>query len=147
MKNVSSNLIVQIVSLALWAVALVGLQVNPEVVGTDIVNSISTKNWPLLIVVVINLGNSIFSWIKTWKTNRPDFWLFLKSTNWWVSFCNIAFALIAMQGIQLPNDAGEIIIDLVFRGQWWALAGYLIPNVIGPVIRFITAKKATPAAA
>lgn len=146
MKNISSNLIVQIVSLVLWAVALMGLEVNPQVVGTDLLNSISTANWPLIIVVVVNLGNSLFSWIRTWKTNRPQFWLFLKSTNWWVSFCNILFAVLAMQGIVLPAEASATIVDLIFRGEWWTLLGFLIPNVLGPIIRFLTKKVPVAAA-
>lgn len=139
--KLNNNLIVQIVSLALWVFALAGLQVNPEVVGTDLVNHITTQNWPLLLLIAINLGNSVFSWVKTWQTNKPDFLLFLRSPNWWISFCNILFAFLAIKGIQVPADAGDQIVQMLFSGQYWALIGYLIPNVIGPVIRALTAKK------
>lgn len=144
MKKVSSNLAVQIVSLVLWAFALSGLQVNPEVTGTDLVNHITTQNWPLLFIVVINIGNSVYSWIRTWKTDKPNFLLFLKSPNWWISFCNILFAALAFKGITIPAEASEHIVKLVFDQQWWALLGYLIPNVLGPIIRALTTKK-TPA--
>lgn len=139
----SNNLIVQLVSLVLWVFALAGLRVNPDTTGTDIVNYISTANWPLLLVIVINLGNSVFSWVTTWKTNKPNFVLFLRSPNWWISACNIAFAALAMRGVTIPIEASKQIVDMIFSGQYWALIGYLIPNVLGPVIRAFTAKKVT----
>lgn len=139
-KN-SSNLIVQIVSAVLWIFAIAGLQINPETTGTDLVNHISTSNWPLLLVLIINVGNSAFSWIMTWKTNKPNFSLFLKSTNWWVSFCNILFSVLAMRGITVPIDASHQIVDFIMDKQWWALVGYLLPNVIGPAIRAFTKKQ------
>lgn len=138
--KLSNNLVVQIVSLALWVFALAGLQIDPNTTGEKIVTNITTQNWPLLVIIMINLGNSAFSWIKTWKTNRPDFIQFLRSPNWWISFCNILFAVLAMRGIHVPEGASEQIIAYVFQGQWWSLLGYLIPNVIGPVIRALTAK-------
>ena len=139
--KLSNNLVVQIVSLVLWIVALAGLKVEPETVGDDLVTSISTQNWSLLLIIIFNVGNSLFSWIRTWKTNKPDFLLFLRSPNWWISACNIGFAALAMRGVHVPAEASAQIVDFIFKGQWFALAGYLIPNVIGPVIRAILAAK------
>jgi len=140
--KISNNLVVQIVSLVLWIVALAGLKVNPEQVGDDLVRSISTQNWSLLLIIIFNVGNSAFSWIRSWSTDKPNFLLFLRSTNWWISFCNIVFAGLAMRGIHVPAEASQQIVDMIFQGRWYALAGYLIPNVIGPVIRALVAKKA-----
>lgn len=138
--KLSSNLIVQVVSLVLWVFALAGLSVNPDTTSTDIVRNIETANWPLLAILVINLGNSIFAWISTWKNDKPNFAMFLRSPNWWISFCNILFSILATKGITIPSEAPQAIVDMVFSGQYWALIGYLIPNVFGPVIRALTAK-------
>lgn len=145
--KLSNNLVVQIVSLLLWIVALAGLKVNPETVGDDLVTSISTQNWSLLLIIIFNLGNSAFSWIRTWSTDKPNFLQFLRSPNWWISACNIGFAALAMRGIYVPAEASAQIVDFIFKGQWYALAGYLIPNVIGPVIRAVLDRKtSTPTA-
>ena len=140
--KLSNNLVVQIASLVLWVFALAGLEIDPQATGEKLVTNIVTQNWPLLVIVVINLGNSIFSWIKTWKTDKPNLIQFLRSPNWWISFCNILFAILAMRGIHVPEGASAQIVDYIFQGQWWSLLGYLIPNVLGPVIRALTAKPA-----
>jgi len=136
----SSNIVVQVISLILWVFALAGLQINPEQIAGQAGTAITTANWSLFLIVLFNLGNSAYQWAITWKSNRPNFLLFLKSTNWWISACNIAFAALAMKGIHIPAEASEKIVQYVFSGEWWALVGYAIPNIIGPVVKVLTKK-------
>ena len=144
-NTMSSNLIVQLVSLVLWVFALAGLQIDPGKVGTDAVTAISTQNWSLFLIVIFNVGNSVWQWAQTWKNNKPNFILFLKSYNWWVSALNIGFAVIAMQGITLPEGASEKIVEFAMNGEWWAMAGYMLPNIVAPIVRALTAKKTVAA--
>lgn len=143
----SSNVIVQVVSLILWVFALAGLQINPETVADQSVTAITTQNWSLFLIVLFNVGNTLWQWAQTWKNNKPNFLLFLKSYNWWVSALNIGFAVVAMQGVVLPADASDKIVQFVMDKEYWALIGYLIPNIIAPIVRLITAKKTDTATA
>lgn len=137
----NSNLIVQLISLVLWVFALAGLQVNPDQIAGDAYAAFHTQNWTLVTIVVINLIGSFYKWYQTWKDNRPNFILFLRSPYWWASFANIVLAWIASYGIILPADAATKIVEFAFSGQWWQLAGYLLPSVIAPIVYFLTNKK------
>lgn len=138
------NLVTQIVSLALWVFALAGLQINPEMVSGQAVNAIETANWPLFLVIVFNVGNSVWQWSQTWKNDRPNFINFLRSPNWWISFCNVAFAALALKGVAIPADASQQIVDFAFSQRWWELVGFIFPNVVGPIIKGLTTKKLSP---
>lgn len=138
----SSNLVVQIISLALWIFAFAGLEIQPDAVASDSYTALVTANWPLLTIIIVNLVGSLYKWYQTWKTDKPNFILFLRSPNWWVSFANIVLAWIASYGIVLPADAAQRIVEYVFTADWWNLAGYVIPSILGPVIMFFTKKKA-----
>lgn len=142
----SSNLITQIVSLVLWVFALAGLQIDPTKVGADAVTAISTNNWSLFLIIIFNIGNSVWQWSQTWKNNKPNFILFLKSYNWWVSALNIGFAALALQGIVLPEGASEKIVEFAMNGEWWAMAGYMLPNIVAPIVRLLTSKKSAQVA-
>lgn len=138
MKN--SNLIVQFISLALWVFAFAGLEVNPDDLASQGYAALVTKNWPLITLIAVNLGNSIWHWTQTWQTNKPNFLLFLRSHNWWASALNIGFAYAAMHGIVVPADAAQNIINFAFTGDWWNLAGYVLPNVLAPIVSALTKK-------
>lgn len=140
----TSNLVTQIASLALWIFALAGLQIVPEQVAGQAVTAIQTANWPLFLILLFNVGNSVWQWSLTWKTNKPGFINFLRSPNWWVSFCNILFAGLALKGIAIPAEASAQIVDYIFSGRYWELIGFLVPNVLGPIVKFLTTKKIDP---
>lgn len=137
----NSNLIVQGISLLLWILAFAGLEIQPDQVASDGYTALVTQNWPLITIVVINLIGSIYKWYQTWKTDKPNFVLFLRSPYWWVSFLNIVLSFAAMNGIVVPADAAAKIVEFAFAGEWWQLAGYLFPSIIGPVIYWLTNKK------
>lgn len=138
MKNLNSNLIVQFVSLVLWVFALAGLQINPEQTASDSYTALVTANWPLFTIIFVNIAGSVYKWVQTWKTNRPNFLLFLRSPYWWASFLNIIFAWMATKGIVVSADAAQRIVELAFSGDWWQLAGYILPSVIAPIVYFLT---------
>lgn len=139
MKN--TNLIVQGISLVLWILAFAGLEIKPEQVASDGYAALVTQNWPLLTIILVNLAGSFYKWYQTWETNRPNFVLFLRSPNWWASFGNIVLAWAATYGIVIPADAAQVIVNHVFAGEWWHLAGYLLPSVLAPIVAFLTKKK------
>lgn len=138
----SSNIITQILSAVLWIFALAGLQISPDAVSTDAVVAVKTANWPLFLMLLINVGNSIWQWSLTWKTNKPNFILFLRSHNWWASVLNVLFAILLLNGIILPADAAQKVVEYAFSGEWWKLAGYALPSIIAPIVTFLTKKKA-----
>lgn len=138
----NSNIITQLVSVVLWIFALAGLQINPDATANDAVVSVQTANWPLFLMLLINIGNSIWQWSLTWKTNKPNFILFLRSHNWWASVLNVVFAIALLNGIVLPADAAHRVVEYAFSGDWWGLAGYALPAIIAPIVTFLTKKKA-----
>lgn len=137
----NTNLIVQGLSLVLWIFAFAGLQINPDQVANDAYVAVKTVNWPLITIVVINFIGTAYKWYETWKTDKPNFWLFLRSHNWWASALNIGFSVAAMYGIVISADAAGKIVEYGFMGDWWGLAGYILPTVIAPIVTFITKKK------
>lgn len=134
----NANIITQIISLVLWVFAFAGLQINPEQVASDTYTAVKTANWPLITIVLVNLATTFYKWYQTWQTNKPNFLLFLRSPNWIASALNIAFAIAATYGIVIPSDAAQVIVQHAFAGEWYHLAGYLLPSLLAPIVAFLT---------
>lgn len=137
----NNNIITQLISLVLWIFALAGLHIDPAQTAEQGYSALITQNWPLAVLVLVNVANSVFEWYKTWTTNKPNFILFLRSPNWWASALNVAFSFAVMNGIQLPPDAAQKIVELAFSGKLWELGGYLLPSVIAPIVALLTKKQ------
>lgn len=136
------NIVTQLVSLVLWAFAFAGLEIAPDQVAQDGYVAVITKNWPLLAIVIVNALGSVYKWWQTWKTNKPNFLMFLTSTNWWTSFGNIVAALLLQfTGIVLPVDAAQKITQFIFSADWIGLSGYILPVIFGLLSNLITKKK------
>ncbi len=119
----SVNLPVQIVSLILAAFVASGLNIDPNATAAEFVAAIKSVSLPLILTAVINLGSMVYLWIKTWKTDRPNFWAFLTSRSWLISLASIVIPAIALIGIEIAPDDAVKLIDYGLAGNWQAFAG------------------------
>jgi len=98
--------------------------------------------YTLLVILVINLLNPIYQWIKTLKNNPGQFWLFVHSTNWWVSVFNVFIVgMLLWGGIEIPIEAGEDIIAAIFDEKWMELIPLVVVNILIPILKSIFKKK------
>lgn len=119
------NLPVQIVSLILYAFVAAGLNINADASAAEIVAAVKSVSLPLILTAVINLGSMVYLWIKTWNTNRPNFWAFITSRSWLISLANIAIPALALIGVQLNIAEVTALIDLGLAGDWKAFTGQI----------------------
>ena len=117
------NLPVQIVSLILAAFVAAGLNIDPNASAAEIVAAVKSVSLPLILTAVINLGSMIYIWIKTWKTDKPNFWAFLTSRSWLISLGSIIIPALALVGIEIAPDDAARLIDFGLAGNWQAFAG------------------------
>lgn len=117
------NLPVQIVSLILAAFVAAGLNINPDASSAEIVAAIKSVSLPLILTALINLGSMVYIWVKTWKTDKPNFWAFLTSRSWLISLAGIIIPALALIGIQIAPDDAAKLIDYGLAGNWQAFAG------------------------
>ena len=144
MKTLKSvNFYTQLVTLLLSAFAIGGLQIDPTQLSGDIVAAVVEENfYTLLVILVINLLNPIYQWIKTLKNNPGQFWLFVHSTNWWVSVFNVFIVgMLLWGGIEIPIEAGEDIIAAIFDEKWMELIPLVVVNILIPILKSIFKKK------
>lgn len=73
------NIWVQALTAALYALFLSGLNIDPAQTATEIVTALKSQSLPLILAAAINLGTMVWVWIRTWKTDRPNFWAFISS--------------------------------------------------------------------
>jgi uncharacterized membrane protein len=137
MKNIKLdvNTVNQGISLFLWVFVLAGLKIDPNTTSTQLIDSIQSKNWAFLGMLIFNTGAVAFHWIKTWQNDKPNFGAFLRSNNWWLSFANIAASLLLLVGVNLPPETSDQIVGAIFQKDWWALATLAFTNLLLPIIR------------
>lgn len=117
------NLPVQILSLILAAFVAAGLNIDPNASAAEIVAAVESVSLPLILTAVINLGSMVYLWIKTWKTDRPNFWAFFTSRSWLISLASIVIPALALLGIHIAPDDAARLIDFGLAGNWQAFAG------------------------
>lgn len=117
------NFPVQILSLILAAFVAAGLNIDANATATEIVAAVKSVSPPLILTAVINLGSMVYIWIKTWKTDRPNFGAFIISRSWWISLGGIVIPALALIGIQLAPEDAHRLIDYGLAGNWQAFAG------------------------
>lgn len=136
------NLTNMVLSAVLWFLYASGLtSINPDQTATDITNAILQEAWPLLLMIAWNLGTTIYYWVKTWKTDKPNFLGFLTSVNFWLVLFNIGGAIAAMYGIYIPEDAGQRIATFIQQKDFVNLGLWVAINIILPVFKKITDNK------
>jgi len=117
------NLPVQIVSLILAAFVAAGLNIDPNATAAEVVAAVKSVSLPLILTAVINIGSMVYLWIKTWKTDKPNFWAFLTSRSWLISLGSIVIPALALIGIEIAPDDAARLIDYGLAGNWQAFAG------------------------
>lgn len=138
MKKLSVNTINMIISAVLWVLVAAGLTgVNPDETAVNITQNFIAQAWPFLMLVLTNLGTSIYYWTRTWKTDKPNFLAFLTSLPFWVVVFNIVGSVAMMWGIVIPADAGQQIAAYITNKEWWNLVGYISVNVLIPIAKKI----------
>lgn len=132
------NLPVQILSLILYAFVAAGLNINADSTAAEIVAAVKGASLPLILTAVINLGSMAYLWIKTWKTDKPNFWAFITSRSWLISAANIVLPALAVIGIQLNLEDVKALIDLGLAGDWRAFTGQIavmVFTIIGTLLK------------
>lgn len=135
-----SNIITQLVSFVLWVLAINGLQVQPDQVAGDLVTSITTANYSLLIITVVNFGNVLFYWVQTIKGKKLPWAATFYNPQFWVNAGNIVAALLMYGGITLAPGTTEQVVSMVFNHQWRELAGVAVTNLLFPILQMLVRK-------
>ena len=127
----SINVWTQALTAALYALFLSGLNIDPLQTATEIVAALKAQSLPLILGAAINLGTMVWVWIKTWKTDRPNFWTFLTSRSWIISVANIILPTLATWGLYIGSEDVGRLVDYALAGDWKNFAGLLVITVIG----------------
>lgn len=117
------NLPVQITSLILAAFVAAGLNIDPNASAAEIVAAVKSVSLPLILTALINLGSMVYLWVRTWKTDKPNFWAFLTSRSWLISLAGIVIPALALTGIEIAPDDAARLIDYGLAGNWQAFVG------------------------
>ena len=117
------NLPVQIVSLILAAFVAAGLNIDPNASASEIVTAVKSVSLPLILTALINLGSMVYLWVRTWKTDKPNFGAFITSRSWLVSLSSIVIPAVALIGVEIAPDDAAKLIDYGLAGNWQAFAG------------------------
>lgn len=125
------NIWVQALTAALYALFLSGLNIDPAQTATEIVTALKSQSLPLILAAAINLGTMVWVWIKTWKTDRPNFWTFITSRSWIISVVNIVLPLLATWGLYIGSEDVGKLVDYALAGDWKNFAGVLAVTIIG----------------
>lgn len=127
------NLGVQLITSILTAFVIAGLDIDPAATAADIIAAIKAQSLQMILMVFFNLGSMIYLWVKTWKTNKPDFWKFLTSRSWLISAANVLVPALALVGVILPIETATKLIDDGLAGNWNSFISTLIITIIGLV--------------
>jgi hypothetical protein len=141
-SKISANTINQIVTAILLAFTANGLQVNVDMTAAQIAGAVTSAQWSVLGMVAVNLGTAIFYWVQNLKDKSFNFWAFLHSKNWWLTFTNGVVGVLLYLGVPVPEGANAAVIDSVFSQT--GIYGIIIAalaNVVFPVIQNYVAKK------
>jgi hypothetical protein len=141
--KISINQVIQIVSAILFAFTLSGLNIDPNATAEQIVTAIYDGNfYKLFTIVVLNLGNIFYHWVKTIRANPSQFWAFWRSSNWWTSVVNLLLSFLVNTKIVTSGiiDPAEIsaLISFAIAGNWKLLIGGVVTNVVNILIHRFT---------
>ncbi len=126
------NLFTQVLSASFYALFLAGFQqIDPNQSAIEIVAAFKAQSLPLIIGALINFGTMAFLWVRTWKTDKPNFWAFIKSRSWLLSVANIVIPLLGTVGFYLANEDYTKLVDYALNGEWTNFVSLLILSIIG----------------
>lgn len=132
----STNLWVNILNLALGALAISGVQFSQPTGDTaaDIVNTLNSTGVIAVVgLVILNIVSPVYhAAIK----NQFNFKALLSSSNFWVQFGAVAVSALMLLGIDIPTGTPDQVVEAVFARDWTGLAFILLSNVMNPLIRF-----------
>lgn len=108
-----------------------GLKIDPNQSATEIVTALKSQSLPLILSAAINFATMAWIWIKTWKTDRPNFWSFITSRAWLISAMNIVIPLIGTWGLYFADGDVEKLIDYALAGDWQKFTGVFVMTIFG----------------
>lgn len=114
-----------------YALFLAGLNIDPAQSATEIIAAIKSQSLPLILAAAINLGTMAWAWIRTWKTDRPNFWTFITSRSWLLSAANIILPLLATWGLYFGDGDVSRLVDYALSGDWKNFIGLAVVTVVG----------------
>lgn len=132
------NLPVQILSLILAAFVAAGLNIDANATAAEIVAAVKAVSLPLILTALINLGSMVYLWVRTWKTDRPNFWAFFTSRSWLISLSAIIIPALALVGIHIAPESASRLIDFGLAGNWQAFVGeaaIILFGIIGTLLK------------
>ena len=126
------NLATQILSAIFYALFLAGFkQIDPNQDASEIISAFKAQSLPLILGALINFGTMVYLWIRTWKTDKPNFWAFLTSRSWIISLGNIVIPLLTTAGFYLSDADYTKLVDLALSKDWKGLISMLVITIIG----------------
>lgn len=139
------NFGVQILSAVLMTFAIAGLDIDPTSTAVEIIAAIKAKSLPIMLTLAFNLGTMVYIWVRTWNTDKPNFWAFLTSRSWLISVANIVVPALALVGVVLPIETATKLIDDGLTGNWNSFISTLIITIVGIIGTWLKPKLAIKA--
>lgn len=137
----SSNFWTNVFTIILSVFFLNGVEIpvdSPE----NLAQAFVEHNWAEFVgLILVNLANPIYHIFK----KKPDnFWSFLKSVNFWVNVMTLGISVAVFFGIQIPENTGRAIIDLITSGDINSLVLLVFTNIVNPIYHFFKSKQEVP---
>lgn len=136
------NIWTQLLTAVFYALFFAGLKIDPSQTATEIITALKSQSLPLILAAAINLGTMVWVWIKTWKTDKPNFWAFITSRSWLLSVTNIILPLFATWGLYFGDGDAARLVDYALAGDWKNFIALAVITVIGWIGSIWKKKKA-----
>lgn len=140
------NFWVRLVIFVLTILASLGVNFpsNPDVLGPDIVTTLSSGSiYAIIAVMGLSVLMPIINFFRA--SPRPNFWEFLGSPNTWIYVATFIAGLLIMIGINIPEGTGAALVGAIYAKDWAALISIAATNILDPLIRWWKDKGAAQA--
>lgn len=139
------NFWARLVIFALSILGLIGVQFQtaPDVLGGQIVTTISTSGYyAVLGLIAVSVLMPIYNLVK--QKPKITFASVFGSPNFWIYLLTFLFGIGMIYGIEFPDGTAEEIVGAIFSKDWSHLVNIAFVNILDPLIRWFRDKRQTP---
>jgi len=139
----SPGFLYSVVVFILAGLATIGVSFpqTPEVLGQDLITTLSTGGIVAVIGIIIaslvfpiwNAAKKGFTWSNLWTSSLT-----------WVGLVGILFSALALTGFSLPQGTAEQLVAAVMAKDWTALSGLFGTVIVPTFIRWLKDRNTEP---
>ena len=117
------------------------LGIDPVATAEQIALEVQNQNWIGIGLIAVGSANAFIHWFNQLRQDPGMFWQFLRSTNWWVTFATVAFAVYTFYfGIEIDPGVAQEIVDAAVNQDWVNLIVIVLINLINPLTKQVVKK-------